>query len=453
MAERLRVAVVGSGPSGIYCAEALTKRTESAVDVIDRLPAPYGLLRYGVAPDHLKIKALTTAMARVFERPDVRFLGGVEVGSDVTTQELLEHYDVVVYAVGAPADRRLGVPGEDLPGSMAAGSLVSWYSGHPDADAGAIRLDGPTAVVFGMGNVALDIARLLTKSAVLLRHTDVPDHVLAALADSKVRDVHVVGRRGPLEARFSTKELRELDEVEGVQLLAHVDEIGTADLASAEGEPARNLELFRAWSQRARDESARRIHFRFGLRPEEFVGAGVLESVRLCRSSPDAAGRWTRTGEKVVLEAQLAIRSIGYRGVAVAGVPFDEQHGLVPNNAGRVLGGMPGQYVVGWAKRGPTGVIGTNKADAQETVSTLLADRGLLPRARVGDPDSMLSLLEARGVRPVTWTGWRGIDAAEVELGVGRGANRVKIHDRESLFAAAMAGVVAEMRRTGVDCR
>jgi ferredoxin--NADP+ reductase len=443
MADRLRVAVVGAGPSGIYCAEGLVKHPDidAHVDVIDRLPAPYGLLRYGVAPDHLKIKALTAAMARVFERPEVRFLGGVELGSDVTARELLTWYDAVVYAVGAPADRRLGLPGEDLPGSIAAGDLVSWYSGHPDAAPVPVSFHGSTAVVFGMGNVALDVARMLTKSPDLLRHTDVPDHILEALAQSKVRDVHIVGRRGPVEAKFSTKELRELDEVDGVQLLAVGDELRVADPDAVEGEPARNLELFRAWAERDEDPDLRHIRFRFGLQPEEFVGSDALEGVRLLRAAPDAEGAWVPTGEHVHIEAQLAVRSIGYRGVATADVPFDERRCLIPNEAGRVLGGPPGQYVVGWAKRGPTGVIGTNKADAQETVATLLADREQLPsKTGDADDDAILAALRERDVVPVTWVGWQGIEAAEKELGARRGANRVKIHDRDGLFAAAVRG-------------
>ncbi|WP_433365581.1 FAD-dependent oxidoreductase [Streptosporangium sp. CA-115845] len=437
MPGELRVAVVGSGPSGLYVVDGLSRHGEVRTDVFERLPCPYGLLRYGVAPDHFKIKALTAVMARVLERPGVRFFGSVEVGRDVTVAELRQHYDAVVYATGAPCDRRLGVPGEDLHGSIAAGRLVSWYSGHPDADGSAMALDASTVAVFGMGNVALDVARMLTRSVEDLRATDVPDHVLEALAASRIRDVHVIGRRGPLQARFSTKELREIAELGQTDLVVRPEELVADDEASAGPEPLRNLELFRQWSLQPPSGRPRRIHFRFGWQPVGMLGSRSVRGVRLRRSShtgPDG-----RAAAEAVLDARLAIRAVGYRGTALPDVPFDDVRGVIPHVEGRVRrdgAHSPGEYVVGWIKRGPNGVIGTNKADAQETVATLLGDRESLPVAPIRDDDAISRLLAGRSV-PVTWGHWKSIDAAEIELGRRRGAARVKIASWDELLAGA----------------
>jgi ferredoxin--NADP+ reductase len=431
----------------VYTAEALTGRHEVpdvAVDVLDRLPCPYGLVRYGVAPDHEKIKSLQGNLRRVLEDPRVRFLGNVEVGAGLAPGRLLEMYHAVVYCVGAAADRRLGVPGEDLPGSHPATSFVSWYSAHPDEAAGVFPLDAKSAVVIGVGNVAVDVARVLARGADELRHTDVPEAALRALAAGEVTDVHMVGRRGPSQAKFTTKELRELGALPDADVLVHEDELALDPAyADPSGLPAvarRNVEVLRQWAGRPSAGRSRRIHLRFFLRPQELTAGpdGRVSAVRFVRTAPDGAGGVADTGAVEEIGAQLVLRSVGYRGVPVPGLPFDPVRGVVPHDTGRVLRDgvvSPGEYVAGWIKRGPTGVIGTNRSCAKETVAALLADApALLGRELPADP---LDALRAAGGRPVAWTGWLGIEAAEAALGASLGRGTVKIADWDGLLAAA----------------
>ncbi|MFM9370954.1 FAD-dependent oxidoreductase [Streptomyces sp. Da 82-17] len=452
----LHVAVVGSGPSGVYTAQTLLEHARDPgpprgedvrVDVLDRLPCPYGLVRYGVAPDHEKIKSLQNNLRTVLDDPHVRFLGGVEVGpAGVSPAKLLEWYDAVVYCVGAAADRRLGVPGEDLPGSRSATEFVSWYSAHPDAaDDGFVR-DARSAVVLGAGNVAVDVARILARGADELRPTDMPQAALDALAHSGVRDVHMVGRRGPSQAKFTTKELRELDTLADAEVVVDPAELALdpacADPGSLPAPNRRNVEVLKEWAERPREgRAARRIHLRFFLRPVELLDrGGRLGAVRFERTAPDGAGGVRGTGQFEDIQAELALRSVGYRGVPLRGLPFDAESGTVPHEAGRVLRAgrvSPGEYVAGWIKRGPTGVIGTNRPCAKETVNSLLADvrsRPLGGGARTRDP---LDGLRSLGVRPVEWTGWESIERAEADLGASLGRGPVKIPDWEGLFAAA----------------
>jgi len=439
----LRVAVIGSGPAGVYAVGALTERGDVLVDVIDRLPCPFGLVRYGVAPDHPKIKSISSALRKLIEHPAVRFLGNVEVGAHVTLEELHRHYDAVLFASGAAIDRRLAIPGEDLPGSFSATDFVAWYSGHPDAPVDRFLLDARAVAVIGAGNVALDVARMLAKSADELRTTDVPDHVLRGLDDSRVEDIHVIARRGPVQAKFTTKELREVGELANADVLVDPAdlELDDASLARA-SEPVvrRNLEALREWAQRSPSGRPRRIHLRFRLRPVEVLGERCVTGLRLERTRLDPDGKAVGTGEIRTLDVQMVLRSVGYRGLPIAGMPFDERTGTVPNVAGRVLrAGRPisGEYVAGWIKRGPTGVIGTNKKDARETVTALLADATSSPRAPVRDPDALPQLLAARGVSVVTWQGWCAIELAEAELGRAQGRDRLKIADRRMLLRAA----------------
>jgi ferredoxin/flavodoxin---NADP+ reductase len=440
----LRVAVVGSGPAGVYAADALTRGTDGvSVDVLDRLPAPYGLVRYGVAPDHVKMKSVDAALRKVLERDAVRFVGNVEVGTDLTLAELRRHYDAVLFATGAAVDRRLGVPGEDLAGSFSATDFVAWYSGHPDAALDRFTLRARRVVVVGVGNVAVDVARVLAKTAADLRSTDVPGHVLDVLDASAVEEITMVGRRGPAQARFTTKELRELGELANADVLVDPAdlELSEADLAEVEGDRTlrANLEVLRGWAGRAPEGRPRTLRLRFWLRPAELLGVDAVTGLRTERTRL-AGGRLVGTGETVDLPAEMVLRSVGYRGVRLPGLPFDEATGCVPHAAGRVLtegGPLPGVYVAGWVKRGPTGVIGTNKSDAAETVATLLADADRLPRAPERDPDAVLGLLGDRGVDPVEWTGWQAIDAAEQALGAVRGCVRVKIADRRTLLDTA----------------
>jgi len=447
----LRVAVVGSGPAGVYAAGALTRTDGVTVDVLDRLPAPYGLVRYGVAPDHVKMKSVDVALRKVLEQPSVRFLGNVEVGTDVTLDELRRRYDAVVFATGAAVDRRLGVPGEDLAGSFSATDFVAWYSGHPDADLDRFTLGARRVVVIGVGNVAVDVARVLSKTAAELSPTDVPGHVLDVLDASTVEEVTVVGRRGPAQAKFTTKELRELGELANADVLVDPAdlELSDADLGAVEADRTlrANLEVLREWSTREPAGRPRRLWLRFWLRPVQVLGVDAVTGLRTERSRLDASGRLVGTGETVDLPAEMVLRSVGYRTLPLPGLPFDERAGVVPHASGRVLteaGPLTGVYVAGWIKRGPTGVIGTNKSDAAQTIAALLADAPALPRVPERDPDALPALLAARGVRPVEWTGWEAIDAAERELGVARGCDRVKIADRATLLETAARPVTAD---------
>jgi ferredoxin--NADP+ reductase len=474
--EILEVAVVGSGPAGLYTAEALIKQAAALdpprrvrVDVLDRLPTPYGLVRYGVAPDHKSIKSIAEYLRGVLEHDGVNFVGGVHLGQDVTREDLLSCYDAVVYATGAMRDRQLGVPGEDLPGSIAATDFVNWYCGHPDVDPAAFTLDAESVAVIGVGNVAVDVARILARPAEDLRETDVSQPVLDALAASKVREVHMIGRRGPAQAKFTTKELRELGELNGVDVVigdgeADLDAFDpsgeSSRLATADRHVRGNYTVISKWAGQPPAGSARRLTLRFWLRPVELQGTDRVSGLTLERTRLDEHGRFTGTGELHTLETQMVLRSVGYQSVPLDGVPFHEESHTVPNVAGRVIGpdgdALPGEYVAGWLKRGPTGVIGTNKSDAAETVRSLLADlaggpgpddvqlprAGLLPMpdapaGAAAGQHRLAGLLAGRGVKAVSYADWLRIETAEKELAaaLGRGA-RVKLSSSEEIRRA-----------------
>ncbi|MFJ8927947.1 NADP oxidoreductase [Streptomyces sp. NPDC102364] len=442
------IAVVGSGPSGVYTAQGLVGQgrvPDVRVDVLDRLPCPYGLVRYGVAPDHEKIKSLQNNLRAVLEDERVRFLGGVEIGPALPPAKLLELYDAVVYCVGAAADRRLGVPGEDLPGSWSATDFVAWYSAHPDAiESGFVR-GVRTAVAIGVGNVSVDVTRMLARGVPELLPTDMPRAALDTLAASEVRDVHMVGRRGPSQARFTTKELRELGGLPDTEVLVDERELALdplyADPSALPAAQRRNVEVLRGWAAEPPRGARRRIHLRFYLRPAELLAGddGRVAGVRFERTRPDGHGGVTGTGLFEEVDAELVLRSVGYRGVPMEGLPFDESSGTVPHEAGRVLRDArvaPGEYVAGWIKRGPTGVIGTNRPCAKETVASLLDDAPALVRGGGATRDPLNGLIAA-GARPVQWDGWRAIERAEAELGRGLGRGSVKIPDWEGLLGAA----------------
>ncbi|WP_330329031.1 FAD-dependent oxidoreductase [Streptomyces sp. NBC_00536] len=448
----LRVAVVGSGPSGVYAAQTLVQQREVPgvrVDVLDRLPCPYGLVRYGVAPDHEKIKSLQGSLRTVLEDERIRFLGNVEVGGErLTTGRLLELYHAVVYCVGAARDRMLEIPGEELAGVHSATAFVSWYSAHPDAASAGFGLAGVrSAVVIGAGNVAVDVTRILARGVDELRPTDMPEPALGALAGSGVREVAMVARRGPSQGKFTTKELRELGTLPGVDTAVHADELALdpayADPGAAAALPAvnrRNVEVLRDWTAHRPEAGARRITLRFFLRPVELLGGadGQVTGVRFERTVPDGRGGVSGTGTYEDVDAQLVLRSVGYQGVPLPGLPFDPARGTVPHAAGRVLRdgrASVGEYVAGWIKRGPTGVIGTNRPCAKESASSLLQDAGALARRELpGDP---LDALRAAGLNPVLWPGWLAIEAAESALGRTLGRRSVKIPDWPGLLAAA----------------
>ncbi len=413
-----RVAIVGAGPAGLFTAAALRDRgdAELAIDIFDRLPTPFGLLRYGVAPDHTSVKAVATTLARVFDAPGVRFLGMVEVGRDLTAEELRGAYDVVIYAVGAQDDRRLGIPGEDLPGSRSAREFVAWYSGHPDATPQPLA-GVRSALVVGVGNVAVDVARILLKDPGSLSATDMPDAVLAGLRSADIRDVWLVGRRGPEHASFTTPELRELLQTPGVAVTVAGADLAAIDADSLERHARANLAAIAAAVAAAGPDAQRRLHLVFWHRPVELLGEGRVQAVRL---EP------ARGTESLTVPADLVLRSIGYRGVPLAGVPFDD--GRIPHLEGRMVeldgSARPGEYAVGWIKRGPVGLIGSNRKDAAETAASVVADLATLPRRPLLDLEPALA---ARGVRPSTLADWRRIDAAEITRGSIRGRERTKI--------------------------
>jgi len=439
-----RVAVIGSGPAGIYTAQALTDPATPAnvqVDVYDRLPVPYGLVRYGVAPDHPKIKSIIEQLRKVFERPSVRFLGNIQLGRDVTLAELRTYYDAIVVACGAGADQRLSVPGEDLPGSISATEFVSWYSGHPDTAATAIRLTAPSAAVIGAGNVALDVARMLLTSAERLRTTDVPDYVLDELAGNPIRDVYILARRGVTHAKFTSKELHEIGELPDVDVLLSSPEPQLDEQASHEfiGDPVRHhaIDVLRSFAQRKPRGTDKRLHLKFMTRPVAVIGTDRVQGLEVERTAIDSAGRVTGTGQIERLPVQLVVRSIGYRGLPTEGLPFDAAAGVIPHRHGAVLLAgrpVPGVYVAGWIKHGPNGLIGTNRKDASDTVATVFADLPGLPEAPRRDTDELLAVLRARGVDVVDWAGWQQIDRAEIVKGQVSGRGRVKLHDWTELL-------------------
>jgi ferredoxin--NADP+ reductase len=448
VANPLQIAVIGSGPAGIYAAEALLKQAgeDVHVDVLDRLPTPYGLVRYGVAPDHKSIKSIAKYLQRVLESPGIRFIGCVELGRDLTREDLLACYDAVIYCTGAMVDRQLGIPGEDLPGSVSSTDFVNWYCGHPDAVDLEFDLSADEVAVIGVGNVAVDVVRILAKTADELRETDAPEYVIEALSASKVRQIYMIGRRGPAQAKFTTKELRELGELENADVSVRPEDMdldpASAALEEADRHVRGNLKVLRDWTTRAAEDRQRRLDLLFWRRPVEITGSsrkgGRVEDLRLEQTRLDEDGRVVGTGSYETLPVGLVLRSVGYQSVPLAGVPFDERRYVVPNDAGRVVDGdgrpVPGEYVAGWIKRGPTGVVGTNKSDAADTVRSVLADlsHGGRPREqRVED------LLEARGVRAVWYEGWLGIDAAEMALAeqLGRG-ERVKLAGWAAMRAA-----------------
>jgi ferredoxin/flavodoxin---NADP+ reductase len=430
-----RIAVIGAGPSGLYAAAALLASKEPVdVEVLDRLPAPYGLVRYGVAPDHVKMKSVIRVLQKPFDPAHVEFLGGVRVGADgIPLDVLRQYFHAIVHATGSSVDRGLGIPGEELAGSFGSGAFVSWYCGHPDHIDLDPPLEHPGVAVVGAGNVALDVARVLAKSADEMAETDVPENVLDVLRGSAVRDVHVLIRRGPQHVRFTPAELRQIGELAHADVLVHDDGL----LAAGVDEPddrrqKQNLEMLTAWAGRAEDgERPRRVHLRFLRSPVRLLGEnGRVSGVVVERNVIDGDGRVVGTGEEETLDVGLVVRAIGYDAEPIPGLPFDERTGTVPNEGGRVVRDgvpVPGAYVTGWIKRGPTGVIGTNKGDALETVAAVLEDLPSLPAPAHPEPEALRAVLAEYGVRPVDWTSWLRLDAEEIRRGGLRGAERVKV--------------------------
>ena len=449
----LRVAIIGSGPSGFYAAESLFGREDLAVeiDMFDRLPTPFGLVRGGVAPDHQKIKSVTKAYDRIAAHPAFHFHGNVELGRDLSREEVLAYHHAAIYAIGAASERRLGIPGEHLPGSYAAAEFVGWYNAHPDYRGRRFHVDCPAAAVIGNGNVAIDVARTLASVPARLREGDMADHAVTALAGSAVRTVYVLGRRGPAQAAFTTKELRELTELPEVDVIVdpadlELDDVSRRLIAEVpDGPRDRNLALLREIAETAPAGHPRRIVFHFLASPTAILGEQRVRALEIGRNSLIAGDDGTprpRLGEhREVLEVGMVFRAIGYRGTPLPGLPFDDRSGTVPNDRGRVIGGggaVPREYVAGWIKRGPSGVVGTNKPDSEETVAALLDDlaAGAFAALELPSRDVLSALLAERGV-VVDWRGWQRIDEAERERGAEEGRPRRKFAFRRELFRAS----------------
>ncbi len=454
----LRVAIVGSGPSAFYAAGHLLKNKAKPdltveVDMFDRLPTPWGLVRGGVAPDHPNIKAVSRVFEKTAAHPGYSFYGGVELGRDISRDELRSRYHAVIYAVGAQADKQMNIPGEGLPGSWAATEFVAWYNGHPDYRHLEFDLSCKRAVVIGAGNVALDVVRMLALTGDELAATDIADHALEVLKGSAIEEVVLVARRGPAQAAFTNPELRELGELADADVFVDPADIEldpqSAEAIAAQGEltARRNVEILNDYSRLKPAGKRRRVVVRFLLSPVAITGQERAEAVELVRNqlvAENGALRARPTDRRETLEAGIVFRSIGYRGIRPEGVPFDDALGTIPHQKGRVIdpdggGPVPGEYAVGWIKRGPTGVIGTNKPDAHETVSSLIED---LEVGRLNEPSEAArgaigQLLEQRDVAHVSYLGWRQIDEAERAAGEAAGRPRVKLCTLEELLAAA----------------
>lgn len=443
MTRPLRVAIVGSGPSGFYAAEALLKQKEIpvAVDMYDRLPTPYGLVRGGVAPDHQKIKSVTLVYEKVANTPGFRFFGNVKLGRDIQVEDLRAMYDQIVYAVGNESDRKLGIPGEDLEGNHSATAFVGWYNGHPDYRELDFDLSTESVAVVGIGNVAMDVTRVLASDVARLAVTDIAAHALDALKASRVKTIWVLGRRGPAQAAFSPAEIQEIGELANSDLIvdakeAELDEASKPDYADPENK--KNVDFLQKVSKEAPKGRPRQVRLRLCVSPVEVLGKdGRVTALKLERNAlvRDEKGNVKAVGTKQyeTIPVGLVFRSVGYRGVPIAGVPFDEKAGKIPNAEGRVQQAaagavVPGEYVVGWAKRGPSGLIGTNRADSVATVKNMLADAPARLSSRPQEPsaEGPAKLLAERGVRAVTFADWKAIDALELARGKAAGKIREK---------------------------
>lgn len=454
----LRVAIVGSGPAGFYAAEHLLKQEEHAieVDMFDRLPTPYGLVRAGVAPDHPKIKSVIRVYEKTAARPGFRFFGNVHIGREISALELAERYHAVIYAYGTAKDRSLGIDGEHFKGSHAATEFVAWYNAHPDFAGHDFDLTAKRAVVIGNGNVAADVARMLALTRAELEETDTADHAIEALANSNIEEIVVLGRRGPAQAAFTNPEVRELGEMLDADVIVDpadckLDEISIELMESDDANPTskRNVEILKGFSERQPEGKRRRIVLRFLASPIEIRGDGKVEAVVIGRNElrRDESGvlRANDTGEREEIECGLVLRSIGYKGIGLEGLPFDDSGGVIPNENGRVMDPetgkqIPGQYAVGWIKRGPSGVIGTNKKDALDTVKSILED---LVAERIPEPpgdtsaEAIAELVSERVPDFVSFGGWQAIDRAEVSRGEPLGRPRVKFATVEEMLEVA----------------
>ena len=444
----LRLAIVGAGPAGIYAADILQKmerQFDLSIDLFDKLPAPYGLVRYGVAPDHPRIKGIINALREVLESGVMRVFGGVEFGKDITLDDLKQHYHAVIFSTGAIRDASLDIPGIDAQGSYGAADFVNWYDGHPDVPR-TWPLEAREIAVIGNGNVALDVARMLAKHPKDLLSTEVPQNVVEGLEASPVTDVHVFGRRGPAQVKFTPLELRELGEVPDVDVIVYEDDFdrdpAAAELAKTNKQLMVIGRIMGKWRGERELTASRRLHLHFYSKPdavltEEGPDAERVRAIRIERTEPDAEGGVRGTGEFVEHPVQAVYRAIGYFGSPLPGVPFDEHHGVIPNHEGQVWDDdnqqVNGMYATGWIKRGPIGLIGHTKSDALETVTHLVADQGNWWTPADASEASVVELLESRGVQFTDLAGWRRLDAHELALGAANGRERIKVVDRDEM--------------------
>ena len=456
-AQPLRVAIVGAGPTGFYATDQLFRQPELVVDVdlYDRVPTPYGLVRAGVAPDHQKIKAVTAAFDKVAAHPRFRFFGGVELGRHLSVDDLRAHYHMIIYTTGAQTDRRMGIPGEDLQRSHAATEFVAWYNGHPDYRDLTFDLSQERAAVVGVGNVAADVARILSRTPEELAATDIADYALEALSASRIREVYVLGRRGPAQAAFTNPEVRELGELAGADVSAIPEEVELDELTRQALERApdratqKKVEILKEFSRRAPTGKPKRLVMRFLVSPVELLddGRGGVGRMRLVKNRLYATATGTlqpkATGEFDELSVGLVFRSVGYRGVPLPGVSFNDDWGVILNEKGRVLDSqtkqpLVGQYTAGWIKRGPTGVIGTNKPDAAETVSGMLEDLARDIHLRPADPtpQAVERMVRERQPQYLSYQDWLKLDDIETGRGKETGRPRVKFTRVKDMLAA-----------------
>ena len=444
----MRVAIIGSGPAGFYAAEALLKRTDVIIDVdmFERLPTPYGLVRGGVAPDHQKIKTVSRVFAATAARPTFRFLGNVCLGRDLTVEDLRLHYHQIVYATGNEADRRLGIPGEGITRCTPATVFVGWYNGHPDYRDAKIDLSVERVAVVGNGNVAVDAARILLRTPAELAKTDIAAHALETLSNSRVREVFMLGRRGPEQAAFSSAELKELGTMESADPVVDPGELAGCAESTGNPETDRNLKVLRAFAAKAPRAQARRLHLRFLVSPTEIIAdaAGKVAGIRMeknrLEARPDGALAARGTGEIETLEVGMVLPAIGYAAERIAGVPYDEKSRIIANVDGRVVDAasravIAYEYVVGWARSGPQGLIGAHKRASAQVVEHMIADAAGVAARALPERDAILALLRGRGVQPVSFSEWKQLDDVEVARGARRGAPRDKIVDVESMLA------------------
>ena len=445
---RLRLAIVGAGPAGIYAADILLKHERSfdvSIDLFERLPAPYGLVRYGVAPDHPRIKGIITALREVLDTGKIRLFGNVNFGTDITLEDLKKHYNAVIFSTGAIRDAELDIPGIELPGSYGAADFVSWYDGHPDVPR-TWPLDATEIAVIGNGNVALDVARMLAKHPEDLLPTEVPDNVYQGLVSSPVTDVHVFGRRGPMQVKFTPLELRELGDMRDVDIVVHEEDFELDEAAKSAIESNKQIfvinKTFDQWRARDNGSASRRLHLHFYAKPLEILGTDRVEGFRYERTEPDGAGGVRGTGEIRELPVGAVYRAVGYLGSPLSGIPFDSKRGVIPNHEGQVLDDdnriVPGVYATGWIKRGPVGLIGHTKSDAMETIQHVVKDQASWWSPAEPDEQSVTDLLVSRGVSFTNLEGWHRLDEAELARGQKEDRERIKVVPREEMLEISL---------------